>query len=94
MCDSVSIYSLQIRSTYKSHLFAGAKLCMILDLLGCSGSVTGVDIARHRLAASRTMMQKYALGDQCRLFVADGTTFSLAPLRAQSNSESCCESRK
>ncbi|KAI3465846.1 hypothetical protein Pfo_022509 [Paulownia fortunei] len=67
----------------------GAKLCMILDLLGCSGSVTGVDIARHRLAASRTMLQKYALGDRCRLFVADGTTFSLIPLRAQSHSKSC-----
>lgn len=67
---------------------------MILDLLGCSGSVTGVDIARHRLAASRTMMQKYDLGDQCRLFVADGTTFSLAPPRAQSNSDTCSESRK
>ncbi|KAK6141220.1 hypothetical protein DH2020_025017 [Rehmannia glutinosa] len=61
----------------------GAKLCMILDLLGCSGSVTGVDVARHRLAASRTMLQKYALGDRCRLFVADGTTFSLIPLRIQ-----------
>ncbi|KAG8386797.1 hypothetical protein BUALT_Bualt03G0186200 [Buddleja alternifolia] len=58
---------------------AGAKLCTILDLLGCSGSVTGVDIARHRLAASRTMLLKYALGDLCRLFVADGTTFSLIP---------------
>ncbi|XP_047968920.1 uncharacterized protein LOC125212724 isoform X2 [Salvia hispanica] len=66
----------------------GAKLCMILDLLGCSGSVTGVDIARHRLAAARTMLQKYAIGDQCRLFVADGTTFSLIPLRTQSNSKS------
>ncbi|KAG6385370.1 hypothetical protein SASPL_154204 [Salvia splendens] len=66
----------------------GAKLCMILDLLGCSGSVTGVDIARHRLAAARTMLQKYAIGDQCRLFVADGTTFSLTPLRVQSNSTS------
>ncbi|KAL3631544.1 hypothetical protein CASFOL_024528 [Castilleja foliolosa] len=62
----------------------GAKLCMILDLLGCSGSVTGVDVARHRLAASRTMVQKYALGDRCRLFVADGTTFSLIPLKDNS----------
>ncbi|KAJ4714188.1 S-adenosyl-L-methionine-dependent methyltransferase superfamily protein [Melia azedarach] len=57
----------------------GAKLCMILDILGDSGSVTGVDVARHRLAACRTLVQKYALGDRCRLFVADGTTFSLAP---------------
>ncbi|KAB2036543.1 hypothetical protein ES319_D03G008700v1 [Gossypium barbadense] len=67
----------------------GAKLCMILDLLGDSGSVTGVDVARHRLAACRTMLQKYSLGDRCRLFVADGTTFSLAPLRVDSRSRSC-----
>ncbi|KAK4385991.1 tRNA (cytosine(34)-C(5))-methyltransferase, mitochondrial [Sesamum angolense] len=67
----------------------GAKLCMILDLLGCSGSVTGVDVARHRLAASRTMLQKYGLGDRCRLFVADGTTFSLIPVGVESNSKSC-----
>lgn len=62
---------------------------MIVDLLGCSGSVTGVDVARHRLAASRTMLQKYALGDRCRLFVADGTTFCLMPLRVESSSKSC-----
>ncbi|KAL7143666.1 hypothetical protein ABFS83_08G207300 [Erythranthe nasuta] len=67
----------------------GAKLCMILDLLGSSGSATGVDIARHRLAASRTLVQKYSLGDRCRLFVADGTTFSLMPLGLQSSSKSC-----
>ncbi|KAK6924496.1 SAM-dependent methyltransferase RsmB/NOP2-type [Dillenia turbinata] len=59
----------------------GAKICMILDILGNSGSVTGVDVARHRLAACRTMLQKYALGDRCRLFVADGTTFSIIPSR-------------
>ncbi|KAL6516273.1 hypothetical protein OROGR_019578 [Orobanche gracilis] len=64
----------------------GAKLCMILDLLGCSGSVTGVDVARHRLAASRTMLQKYALGDRCRLFVADGTKFSLIPTLSKEES--------
>lgn len=66
----------------------GAKLCMVLDLLGDSGSLTGVDVARHRLAACRTMLQKYTLGDRCRLFVADGTTFSLLPLRVPSDSES------
>ncbi|XP_043690073.1 rRNA (cytosine-C(5))-methyltransferase NOP2C isoform X4 [Telopea speciosissima] len=66
----------------------GAKLCMLLDLLGSSGSVTGVDVARHRLAACRTMVQKYALGDHCRLFVADGTTFSLLPLGTQWDAES------
>ncbi|XP_010550470.1 PREDICTED: uncharacterized protein LOC104821331 [Tarenaya hassleriana] len=66
----------------------GAKLCMMLDLLGGMGSATGVDVARHRLAACRTMLQKYGLGDRCRLFVADGTSFSVAPVRTQS-----CESK-
>ncbi|KAJ9703736.1 hypothetical protein PVL29_005146 [Vitis rotundifolia] len=66
----------------------GAKLCMMLDLIGNSGSVTGVDVARHRLAACRTMIQKYALGDRCRLFVADGTTFSLIPVMEHSDSKS------
>ncbi|KAL2496793.1 S-adenosyl-L-methionine-dependent methyltransferase superfamily protein [Forsythia ovata] len=66
----------------------GAKLCMILDILGCSGTVTGVDVSRHRLAACRTMLQKYTLGDRCRLFVADGTTFSLIPVRVCLNSKS------
>ncbi|KAK7376113.1 hypothetical protein VNO78_34966 [Psophocarpus tetragonolobus] len=67
----------------------GAKLCMMLDLLGDSGSVTGVDVARHRLAACRTMLQKYMLGDRCRLFVADGTAFSVVPSRFCSDRESC-----
>ncbi|XVE87444.1 hypothetical protein DITRI_Ditri18aG0118000 [Diplodiscus trichospermus] len=40
----------------------GAKLCMILDLLGDLGSVTGVDATRHRLVACRTMEQKYSFG--------------------------------
>lgn len=61
---------------------------MILDLLGSSGSVTGIDVARHRLAACRTMLLKYSLGDLCRLFVADGTTFSLLPIRVFSDSNS------
>ncbi|EPS60931.1 hypothetical protein M569_13869 [Genlisea aurea] len=66
----------------------GAKLCMVADLLEGSGSLTGVDIARHRLAATRNILNKYALGDRCRLFVADGTKFSLIPLRASSSSNS------
>ncbi|XP_062178253.1 uncharacterized protein LOC133883074 [Alnus glutinosa] len=67
----------------------GAKLCMISELLGDSGSVTGIDVARHRIAACRTMLQKYALGDRCRLFVADGTIFSLLPVEFHYNSKSC-----
>ncbi|GLJ45248.1 hypothetical protein SUGI_0952370 [Cryptomeria japonica] len=59
----------------------GAKLCMLADLLKMSGTLTGVDIAKHRLAACRTMLQKYELGDHCRLFVADGTSFNLLPIR-------------
>ncbi|KAM1529104.1 hypothetical protein ACFX1Z_018353 [Malus domestica] len=66
-----------------------AKLCMISDLLGDSGSVTGVDVSSHRLAACRTMLQKYALGNHCRLFVADGTNFSLIPRRVHSDPKSC-----
>lgn len=71
------------------NLYPGAKLCLILDILGDSGSVTGVDVSSHRLAACRTMLQKYALGNHCRLFVADGTTFSLVPMRIHSNTKSC-----
>lgn len=70
-------------------LSSGAKLCMILDLLGEVGSVTGVDVARHRLAACRTMIQKYELGDHCRLLVADGTTFSVVPIRDHTDFKSC-----
>ncbi|CAL4996459.1 unnamed protein product [Urochloa decumbens] len=58
----------------------GAKLCMLADMLGSTGSLTGVDVAKHRLAACRTMLQKYSLGDRTRLFVADGTLFSLLPV--------------
>ncbi|KAG7539551.1 S-adenosyl-L-methionine-dependent methyltransferase [Arabidopsis suecica] len=57
----------------------GAKLCMMLDLLGDKGTATGVDVARHRLAACRTMLLKYGLAERSRLFLADGTTFSVPP---------------
>jgi hypothetical protein len=60
----------------------GAKLCMLADMLGSTGSLTGVDVAKHRLAACRTMLQKYSLGDRSRLFVADGTSFSILPLNS------------
>ncbi|KAI3977297.1 hypothetical protein MKX01_030734 [Papaver californicum] len=70
----------------------GAKFCMLADLLGSSGSLTGVDIAKHRLAACRTMLQKYSLSDRCRLFVADGTSFSLIPLGANESGNKCLKS--
>lgn len=60
----------------------GAKLCMLADILGGTGSLTGVDVAKHRLSACRTMLQKYSLGDHTRLFVADGTLFSILPVNS------------
>ena len=60
----------------------GAKLCMLADMLGSTGSLTGVDVAKHRLSACRTMLQKYSLGDRTRLFVADGTLFSILPVNS------------
>ncbi|KAE9450316.1 hypothetical protein C3L33_17786, partial [Rhododendron williamsianum] len=46
---------LELQFGYPHDFSYCAKLCMILDLLGSSGSVTGIDVARHRLAACRTM---------------------------------------
>ncbi|KAJ7944156.1 S-adenosyl-L-methionine-dependent methyltransferase superfamily protein [Quillaja saponaria] len=62
---------------------------MVLDLIGNSGSAIGINFARHRLAACRTMLQKYALGDRCQLFVAAGNRFSLIPPGVYSESQSC-----
>ncbi|XP_006647218.1 rRNA (cytosine-C(5))-methyltransferase NOP2C isoform X2 [Oryza brachyantha] len=64
----------------------GAKLCMLADMLGSTGSLTGVDVAKHRLAACRTMLQKYSIGNCCRLFVADGTSFSILPVNSSAGS--------
>lgn len=63
---------------------AGAKLCMMAEFLGDSGSLTAVDIARPRLAACRTMLRKYDLGRRTRLYLGDGTSFSLLPLTGAS----------
>uniref|UniRef100_M8AZX5 Ribosomal RNA small subunit methyltransferase F n=1 Tax=Aegilops tauschii TaxID=37682 RepID=M8AZX5_AEGTA len=68
--------------TFHLYDMQGAKLCMLADMLGSSGSLTGVDVAKHRLAACRTMLQKYSLGDRSRLFVADGTSFSILPVNS------------
>ncbi|KAI9490291.1 S-adenosyl-L-methionine-dependent methyltransferase [Zychaea mexicana] len=59
----------------------GAKLCMIANKLGNDGvgTVTGVDIAKHRLATCRSMVKKYSVGNRVRLFDADGTTFKIPP---------------
>jgi hypothetical protein len=52
----------------------GAKLCMISDYLSGLGSVTGIDISEQRLAACRTMVNKYKCSN-VRLMLGDGTTF-------------------
>lgn len=57
---------------------------MMAECLGNSGSLTAVDIARPRLAACRTMLLKYGLGKRTRLYLGDGTTFSLLPLKGVS----------
>ena len=45
---------------------------MLADLVGHSGSVTGVDINRERLAACRKLLRKYKSG-RSRLLLEDGT---------------------
>ena len=37
----------------------GTKLCLIADLLGRRGSLTGVDLSRHRLATCAQVLKKY-----------------------------------
>ncbi|CAO3641674.1 unnamed protein product [Cunninghamella blakesleeana] len=62
----------------------GAKLCMISNIIGMEGigTVTGVDIAPHRLATCRSLVKKYKVGNRVRLYDADGTTFDIpAPSR-------------
>ncbi|KAJ1977272.1 hypothetical protein H4R35_002364 [Dimargaris xerosporica] len=61
----------------------GAKLCMVSDILGDSGSgtVTGVDISTQRLATCRSLLKKYRRFN-ARLYQADGTTFALRAPRS------------
>ncbi|KAI9307821.1 S-adenosyl-L-methionine-dependent methyltransferase [Cunninghamella echinulata] len=62
----------------------GAKLCMIANIIGVegTGTVTGVDVASHRLATCRSLVKKYKVGTRVRLYDADGTTFDIpAPSR-------------
>jgi len=42
------------------------------------GSVTGVDVSRNRLGATRKLLQKYK-AQRARLYLADGRTFDVAP---------------
>lgn len=73
----------------------GAKLCMISDVMGRTGTVTGVDINLKRLGSCRypnscvcwsnlprTLCNKYAIPN-CRLFLEDACKFNfLAPGRS------------
>ncbi|KAK3265763.1 hypothetical protein CYMTET_25578 [Cymbomonas tetramitiformis] len=56
----------------------GAKMCMIADILNGAGSVTAVDIAQPRIATCRTLALKYK-SPNCRLFLGDGSVFSVPP---------------
>jgi len=64
----------------------GAKLCLLADTMklgskhkpSASGSVTGVDVSDARLSTCRTMIRKYKVM-RCRLFLADGCSFSVPP---------------
>ncbi|TDH71525.1 hypothetical protein CCR75_001799 [Bremia lactucae] len=65
----------------------GAKLTLMADHLQLHGSVTGVDFSKSRLGACKQLVQKYKLFEshsevlkwRCRLFYADGKTFSIGP---------------
>jgi 16S rRNA C967 or C1407 C5-methylase (RsmB/RsmF family) len=56
----------------------GAKLCAISESMETSGTLTGVDISEERLAACRTLCQKYGVHN-ARLLVHDGCTFDAPP---------------
>ncbi|KAJ1719765.1 hypothetical protein LPJ53_005528 [Coemansia erecta] len=54
----------------------GAKLLMLAELVGSRGSVTGVDVAAHRLATCRSLLAKHPdARARVRLYLADGTVF-------------------
>lgn len=58
----------------------GAKLCAIADCMQQSGTLTGVDVNKERLAACRTLCTKYKI-EIARLVLQDGSTFQAAPPR-------------
>ncbi|KQK23659.1 hypothetical protein BRADI_1g75231v3 [Brachypodium distachyon] len=52
----------------------GRRKCFgFVDMLGGTCSLSGVDVEKHRLAACRTMLQKFSWRSRTRLFVADGS---------------------
>jgi 16S rRNA C967 or C1407 C5-methylase (RsmB/RsmF family) len=62
---------------------------MIADLLSSgTGTVTGVDSCSSRLLSTRSILKKYAI-QNVRLFVGDGTTFTITPQNISSIDSSC-----
>ncbi|CAG8491282.1 7694_t:CDS:2 [Ambispora leptoticha] len=82
LSSGMAVYSLDIKPD--DHILdlccaPGAKLCMIADLLanqGGIGTVTGVDISNHRASICKNLLKKYKV-NRARIFVADGTQFSV-----------------
>lgn len=67
----------------------GTKLTLAALLAGPTGSVTGVDISRHRLGTARSLVKKYR-PPRVRLFLADGRAFDrrvFLPCREGSQTE-------
>ena len=57
----------------------GAKSRYISDLLGDGfGTITGVDIAKHRLSTAKNLLRKHKF-DRFRLYLDDGTAFNVPP---------------
>jgi hypothetical protein len=82
----------------------GGKMCLLADLMGRKGSVTGCDISPNRAAVCHKVLLKYGVyGGRtpestcscvninnewaCRLFCADGTSFSVPPPKMSSSKE-------
>jgi 16S rRNA C967 or C1407 C5-methylase (RsmB/RsmF family) len=59
----------------------GGKMCLMAELVGPQGTVTGVDVSRERLSIAKGMLQRQGHGN-FRLFAADAGTFAVhAPHR-------------
>ncbi|CAG8461927.1 369_t:CDS:2 [Ambispora gerdemannii] len=82
LSSGIAVYSLDIKPD--DHILdlccaPGAKLCMIADLLANQkgiGTITGVDISNHRASTCKNLLKKYKV-NRARIFVADGTQFSV-----------------
>lgn len=84
--DSASALAVQIMDPQKGeHILdiccaPGMKLSLLGRMVGVDGSVTGVDISKHRLSTCRSIVKAHKVG-RCRLFCEDGTRFSIGPVQ-------------